>query len=109
MLEEIIKELTMAKNDDHITSGGVLAWAKRVEVQRPQVAVLNTITECRQFDKIKVSREVKEGKTKIPMHQSSTPQKPCRYCSWMHPLRQCPGYGKTCMECNKIGYFCRVC
>ena len=28
MLEEIIKELTATSNDDHITSGGVLAWAK---------------------------------------------------------------------------------
>ena len=33
MLEEIIKELTVTSNDDHITSRGVLAWAKRVEVQ----------------------------------------------------------------------------
>ena len=32
MFEEIIKELMAAKNDDHITSGGVLAWVKRVEV-----------------------------------------------------------------------------
>ena len=28
MLEEIIKELTVTSNDDYITSGGVLAWAK---------------------------------------------------------------------------------
>ena len=28
MLEEIIKELTATNNDDHITSGGVLAWAR---------------------------------------------------------------------------------
>ena len=45
MLEEIIKELTATNNDDHITSGGVLAWAKRVEVQKAEVAVLNTLTE----------------------------------------------------------------
>ena len=32
MLKEIIKELTTAKDDNHITSGGVLTWAKRVEV-----------------------------------------------------------------------------
>ena len=31
MLEEIIKELTATKNNDHITSGGISAWAKRVE------------------------------------------------------------------------------
>ena len=45
MLEEIMKELTATKNDDHITSGGILAWAKRVEVQRAQAAVLNTLSQ----------------------------------------------------------------
>ena len=62
MLEKIIKELTIARNDDHITSGGVLAWAKRVEAQRVQVAVLSTLTESRQFDKIKAPE--KRGKAK---------------------------------------------
>ena len=47
MLEEIIKELTATNNDDHITSGDVLAWANRVEAQRAQVAVLNILTELR--------------------------------------------------------------
>ena len=57
MLKEIIKELTPAKDDDHITSGGMLAWAKRVEVQRAQAAVLNTITESRQFEKVKIAKK----------------------------------------------------
>ena len=39
MLEEIIKELTTTKDDDHITSGGMLVWAKRIEVQRAQTTV----------------------------------------------------------------------
>ena len=56
MLEEIIKGITVTSNDDHITSGGVLAWEKRVEVQRAQAEVLNTITESRQFDKIKIEK-----------------------------------------------------
>ena len=60
MLEGIIKELTATSNDDHITNGGVLAWAKRVEVQRAQAAVLNTMMESRQFDKVKYQN----GKTK---------------------------------------------
>ena len=34
MLEEIIKELTATKNDDHITNGGVLEWVKKVVAQR---------------------------------------------------------------------------
>ena len=59
MLEEIIKELTATNNDDHITSGGVLAWAKRVEVQRAQAAVFNTLTEMRQFNKVKYPKRQK--------------------------------------------------
>ena len=60
MLEEIIKELTVTSNDDHITSGGVLAWAKRVEAQRTQAAVLDMLTESRQFDKVKISKNQKK-------------------------------------------------
>ena len=60
MLEEIIKELTVTSNDDHITSGGVLAWAKRVDTQRVQAAVLDTLTELRQFNKVKISKRPKE-------------------------------------------------
>ena len=34
MLEEIIKELTAASEDEQISSEGMLAWAKRLEAQR---------------------------------------------------------------------------
>ena len=57
MLEEIIKELMVTNNDDHMTSGSVLALAKRVEAQIVQAAVLNMLTESRQFDKIMYQRE----------------------------------------------------
>ena len=89
MLEEIIKELTATKNNDHITSGGVLAWAKRVEAQRAQAAVLNTLTESRQFDKIKLSTRIKESGAKTLMHQS-TQQQPCRNCVWDTPAKTMP-------------------
>ena len=68
MLEEIIKELTATKNNDHITSGGIFAWAKRVESQRAQAAVITTLPESRQFDKIKISKRVKDDKTRTPVH-----------------------------------------
>ena len=108
MLEEIIKELTATKNVDHIMSGGLLAWAKRVEAQRAQAAVLNMLVESRQLDKIKISKTVKENRTRTPMHQS-TPWQPCRYCGGTHQPRQCPAYSKACIECNKIGHFQKVC
>ena len=68
MLEEIIKGLMATKSNDHITSGGMLAWAKRVEVQRAQVVVLNTLTESRQFDKIKISKKAKDDKARAPVN-----------------------------------------
>ena len=58
-LMEIIKELTATKNDDHITGRAVLAWAKKVEAQWAQTAVLNTLTESRQFDRVKISKKNK--------------------------------------------------
>ena len=108
MLEEIIKELTAAKNNDHITSGGMLTWVKRVEAQMAQTTVLNTLIKSRQFDKIKISKRVKDNKTGTPVHWT-TLQQPCRYCGGIHQPRQYPAYGKMCMECSKIGHFWKVC
>ena len=71
MLEEIIKELMATKNDDHITSGGMLAWVKRVEVQRAQAVILNTLTESRQFDKVKISRKTKNDIARTPVGQTA--------------------------------------
>ena len=68
ILEEIIKELMATKNGNHITSGGMLAWAKRVEVQKAQAAVLNSLTESKQFDKIKVSDKAKDNKARAPVN-----------------------------------------
>ena len=38
-----------------------------MEVQRAQAAVLNTLTELRQFDKIKVSKKAKEDTARAPV------------------------------------------
>ena len=108
MFEEIIKELTVTNNDDHITSGGVLAREKRVEVQRVQATVLNKLTNLRQFDKIKVSKWVKEDATRVMVGQTLQWQQ-CQYCGGVHPLRQCPAYRKMCSGCGKTGHFKKVC
>ena len=60
MLDEIIRELTATNNDEQGTSEGMLIWAKRIEVQRAQDAVLNTIIESCQFDKVNVAKETKK-------------------------------------------------
>ena len=111
MLEEVIKELTATGNDDHITSRGVLAWAKRVEVQRAQTAVLNILTELRQFNKIEISKRAMEDKqdTARALVGQTLQWQPCWHCGRVHPLKQCPAYGKTCVGCGKTGHFKIVC
>ena len=56
MLGEIIKEITTIKRNDTITSGIILAWVRRVEAQRAQAAVMNTVTESKEFDKIRIAK-----------------------------------------------------
>ena len=45
----------------------MLAWAKRVEAQRALAAVLNSIMELRQFDKIKITKKPKEDNARGPL------------------------------------------
>ena len=104
MLQEIIKQLMATNNNDHITSGGMLAWAKMMEMQRAQAVVLDSFTESKQFDKIKVSDKARHNKTRGPV-KWATQQGPCRYCGGVHQLRQCPTYVKMCAECGKVGHF----
>ena len=61
MLDEVIRELTTKNNDEQMTSEGVLAWAKRVEVQWVQTAILNDFMESCQFDKIKMAQKSKDS------------------------------------------------
>ena len=109
MLEEIIKELMIVKSNEQIISGNVLAWAKRVEAQKTQAAVMGTITKSKEFDKIKVSRPTWTSSPRTPAQHNSPSWPACRYYGSTHPPRQCPAYGKMCMECSKVGHFCRVC
>ena len=52
MLTEIIKELTKPKESADITSEQVLGWAKRVEAQRAHSAIMDSLTQTKEFDKI---------------------------------------------------------
>ena len=64
-----------------------------------QAAVLNTITDLRQF---------KEDTARALVGQTLQWQR-YQYCGGVHPLRQCPAYGKTCAGCGKLGHFKKVC
>ena len=57
MLDEVIRELTTKNINQQTTSEDVLIWAKSVEVQRVQVAILSDITESQKFDKVKVTKK----------------------------------------------------
>ena len=59
ILNEIIRELKSKTSSQQMTSEDVLAWAKRVKVQRVQASILNDITETKTFDKIKKEPESK--------------------------------------------------
>ena len=61
MLDKVLRELTAKINNEQTTSEGILAWAKRVEVQWAKAAILNDITESYQFDKIKMAQKSKDG------------------------------------------------
>ena len=102
MLGEIIQELTEVKVDSIIMSGNVLAWAKRVEAQRTQATVMSSITEAKEFNKIKISKNAckdssrRSMQTRLPMKQT------CRYCRSSHPLRQCLAYWQTVWNARKL-------
>ena len=81
MLDDVIRELTTKNINQQMTSEDVLLWAKRVEVQRVQVAILSDITMSERFYKIKVVK-------KQAMYPAS-PNQPCRSSRSGHALRKC--------------------
>ena len=85
MLGEIIRELTKAKRNVAITSENVLTWAKRAETQSAQSAVMSTITEVNNFDKIKVAKYVHKDTAKRTTQNRTLKKQTGRYCSSTHP------------------------
>ena len=71
MLDEVIRELAARSKDGQMTSEGVLVWAKRVEVQRAQAAILNDITELHQFDKITMTQKSKSSQERLTKNTTS--------------------------------------
>ena len=57
MLDEVIRELTTKNINHQTTSEDMLIWAKRVDVQWVQAAILSDITESQRFNKVKVARQ----------------------------------------------------
>ena len=70
--------------------------------------MLNTLTESRQFDKIKVSKMAKEDSIRALVGWTLQWQ-PCQYGGRERLPVHCPAYGKMCVECGKMGHFKKVC
>ena len=56
MLGEIIRELTKIHENTEMTHKNVLCWAKRVEAQRAQSTIRNSLTEVIEFDKLNIAK-----------------------------------------------------
>ena len=108
MLDEVIRELTAKNNNEQTASKDVLVWARRIEAQRAQAAILSDITKSQKFDKVKMAQK---PKNRQDMETTCQPyyKWPCKYCGGSHAPRQCPAYGKTCASCGKMGHFKKVC
>ena len=109
MIGVIISGLTEVKVDSVIMSGNILAWAKRVDLKRTQSTVMSSIKEAKEFDKIKVSKNACKDSPKRSTQTRMPTKQTCRCWGSSHPLRPYLAYGKTCMECKKIGHFRVVC
>ena len=110
MLRQISRELTKIHKNTEIPSENMLCWAKRVEVQRAQSVIMNSLTEAKEFDKIKITKiTYKIIPRRLSAMTTMATKQTCRYCGSSHPLRQFPAYGKKCTECSKIAHFRVVC
>ena len=104
MLGEIIKELMATRGNNHITSGNVLAWAKGVEAQRAQAAVMNSIIEYKEFDKIKVSRTMcKESPKRPAQYSTSVWQVPTHPGNALHMARHAHSTTKLATSRESVG------
>ena len=54
MMAEIIRELIAIQKTNEITSEQVLVWLKRVQAQRAQKALTETIKERKEVDDVKM-------------------------------------------------------
>ena len=62
MLAEIKSELSKTEENANVIREQVLTWTKRVEAQRAQSAVIDSLSEIEEFDKIQtVTDEQKQN------------------------------------------------
>ena len=110
MLGQIIRELTKIHKNTEITSKNMLCWAKGVEAQRALSVIMSSLTEDKEFDKVKITKtSYKDNPRRSSAPKTMPTKQTCGNCGSSHPLRQCLAYGKKCTECNKVNHFRVVC
>ena len=75
MLAEIIMELTKINENAEVTCEKVLCWAKRVEVQRAQCTIVNSLTETKECDKLNITRTTYKNSPRRPSVHTNIPAK----------------------------------
>ena len=82
---------------------------KESQSTRAEFAIMNSLTEVKEYDKLKIMKNTHKDSPRRHMHTKKPAQQTCRYYCCSQPPRQCLAYGMTCTECNKIGHFREVC
>ena len=59
MLDEVVRELMAKNSSKQMNSEDVLLWARQIEAQRAQAAIVSNITKAQKFDKDKLVQKPK--------------------------------------------------
>ena len=62
MLDAIVRELMAKNSSEQTNSEDVLLWARQIEAQRAQAAILSDLTEAQKIDKVKLVQNPKTDK-----------------------------------------------
>ena len=80
MLGEIIRKLAKIHENTETPSENGLCWAKRVEAKIDQSAIMNILTEAKEFDKIKLTKSTYKDNPRRSSTQTKMPAKQiCEY------------------------------
>ena len=52
---------------------------------------MNSLTEVKEFDKLKIVKNIHTDSPSIPMQTKTPAKQTCRYCGSSHPLSTMPG------------------
>ena len=78
--------------------------------QRAQPAIMKSLTDTREFNKLKIIKGAPKYSPRRPSAHVKVPARQmCSYCDSSHAPRQCLAYGKKCADCSKISHFRGVC